>query len=87
MERLGCLTASRRVDCSLGALSLGLSLSGPPHSLDDAIAVVAVAVVAVIISYKHAYEMVAIHSEPGLTGRLLSFLVEGLTWAARHGCP
>jgi hypothetical protein len=47
-----------------------------------ALAVVAVAVVAAIISYQHAYELVRSHGESGVTARLLPFTVDGLIWAA-----
>jgi hypothetical protein len=47
-----------------------------------ALAVVAVASVAAIISYRHAYELVRAHGESGLTARLLPFTVDGLIWAA-----
>jgi hypothetical protein len=47
-----------------------------------ALAVVAVAVVAAIISYQHAYELVRSHGESGPTARLLPFTVDGLIWAA-----
>ncbi len=47
-----------------------------------ALAVVAVASVAAIISYQHAYELVRSHGEAGLTARLLPFTVDGLIWAA-----
>jgi Protein of unknown function (DUF2637) len=47
-----------------------------------ALAVVAVASVAAIISYQHAYELVRTHGESGLTARLLPFTVDGLIWAA-----
>lgn len=47
-----------------------------------ALAVVAVASVAAIISYQHAYELVRTHGEAGLTARLLPFTVDGLIWAA-----
>ena len=46
------------------------------------LAVVAVAVVAAIISYQHAYEAVRSHGESGTTARLLPFTVDGLIWAA-----
>jgi hypothetical protein len=46
------------------------------------LAVVAVAVVAAIISYQHAYELVRSHGESGVTARLLPFTVDGLIWAA-----
>jgi hypothetical protein len=47
-----------------------------------ALAVVAVASVAAIISYQHAYELASTHGERGLTARLLPFTVDGLIWAA-----
>lgn len=47
-----------------------------------ALAVVAVAGVAAIISYQHASELVRSHGEPGVTARLLPFTVDGLLWAA-----
>jgi Protein of unknown function (DUF2637) len=50
--------------------------------LTTALAVVAVAGVAAIISYQHAYELVRSHGESGLTARLLPFTVDGLIWAA-----
>src|ERR1700748_2467036 len=45
-------------------------------------ALVAVAVVAAVISYQQAYELVRSHGESGLTARLLPFTVDGLIWAA-----
>lgn len=50
--------------------------------ITTALAVVAVAGVAAIISYQHAYELVTSHGEVGLTARLLPFTVDGLIWAA-----
>ena len=50
--------------------------------ITTALAVVAVAVVAAIISYQHAYELVRSHGESGATARLLPFTVDGLIWAA-----
>lgn len=50
--------------------------------ITTALAVVAVAVVAAIISYQHAYELVRSHGESGMTARLLPFTVDGLIWAA-----
>jgi hypothetical protein len=50
--------------------------------ITTALAVVAVAVVAAIISYHHAYELVRSHGEAGVTARLLPFTVDGLIWAA-----
>ena len=43
--------------------------------ITTALAVVAVAVVAAIISYQHAYELVRSHGESGATARLLPFMV------------
>ena len=42
----------------------------------------AVAAVAAVISYRHAYELVTTHGETGLTARLLPFTVHGLILAA-----
>ncbi|MFB4308950.1 DUF2637 domain-containing protein [Actinomadura sp. GTD37] len=50
--------------------------------ITTALAVVAVAVVAAIISYRHAYELVHSHGESGVTARLVPFTVDGLIWAA-----
>ena len=50
--------------------------------ITTALAVVAVAVVAAIICYQHAYELVRSHGESGMTARLLPFTVDGLIWAA-----
>lgn len=50
--------------------------------LTTALAVVAVAGVAAIISYQHAYELVTSHGETGVTAHLLPFTVDGLIWAA-----
>jgi hypothetical protein len=47
-----------------------------------ALAVVAVAVVAAVISYQHAYELVRSHGESGVTARLVPFTADGLIWAA-----
>jgi hypothetical protein len=46
------------------------------------ITALAVAAVAVVMSYRHAYELVSAHGETGLTARLLPFTVEGLILAA-----
>ncbi|TDE39477.1 DUF2637 domain-containing protein [Actinomadura sp. 6K520] len=43
---------------------------------------VAVAAVAAVISYRHAYELVHAHGETGPTARLVPFTVDGLIWAA-----
>jgi hypothetical protein len=42
----------------------------------------AVAAVAAIISYQHAYELVRSHGESGPTARMMPFTVDGLIWAA-----
>ena len=47
-----------------------------------ALAVVAVAGVAAIISYQHAYELVRSYGESGTASRLLPFTIDGLIWAA-----
>ncbi|GAA0577389.1 DUF2637 domain-containing protein [Actinomadura livida] len=50
--------------------------------ITTALAVVAVAAVAAVISYRHAYELVHAHGETGPTARLVPFTVDGLIWAA-----
>lgn len=50
--------------------------------ITTALAVAAVAAVAAIISYRHAYELVTTHGETGLTARLPPFTVDGLILAA-----
>ncbi len=50
--------------------------------ITTALAVVAVAIVAAVISYQHAYELVRSHGESGVTARLVPFTVDGLIWAA-----
>jgi hypothetical protein len=50
--------------------------------ITTALAVVAVAVVAAVISDQHAFELVRSHGEAGVTARLLPFTVDGLIWAA-----
>ena len=52
--------------------------------ITTALAVMAVAVVAAIISYQHAYELVRSHGDFGMTARLLPFTVDGLIWAAHR---
>jgi hypothetical protein len=47
-----------------------------------ALAVTTVAVIAAVISYRHAYELVATHGESGPTARLVPLTVDGLIWAA-----
>jgi hypothetical protein len=53
--------------------------------ITTALAVVAVAMVAAIISYQHAYELVRSPGEFGLTARLLPFTVDGLILGRLHG--
>ena len=55
--------------------------------MTTAAAVVAVAVVAAVISYQHAYELVHSHGESGIAARLLPFTVDGLIWAASMVVP
>jgi hypothetical protein len=50
--------------------------------ITTALAVVAVAAVAAVISYRHAYELVHSHGESAPTARLVPFTVDGLIWAA-----
>jgi hypothetical protein len=50
--------------------------------ITTALAVVTVAAVAAVISYRHAYELVSTHGESGLTARLVPFTVDGLILAA-----
>jgi len=50
--------------------------------ITTALAVVAVALVAAVISYQHAFELVRSHGESGVTARLVPFTVDGLIWAA-----
>jgi hypothetical protein len=50
--------------------------------ITTALAVVTVALVAAVISYQHAFELVRSHGESGVTARLLPFTVDGLIWAA-----
>ena len=50
--------------------------------ITTALAVGVVAVIAAVISYRHAYELVRTHGETGLTARLVPFTVDGLIWAA-----
>lgn len=47
-----------------------------------ALAVIGVAAVAAVISYRHAYELVRSHGESGTTARLVPLTVDGLIWAA-----
>lgn len=50
--------------------------------MTTALAVGAVAAVAAVISYRHAYELVSTHGETGVTARLVPFTVDGLILAA-----
>jgi hypothetical protein len=50
--------------------------------ITTALAVVTVALVAAVISYQHACELVRSHGESSVTARLLPFTVDGLIWAA-----
>ncbi|RAY16739.1 hypothetical protein DPM19_00780 [Actinomadura craniellae] len=50
--------------------------------ITTALAVVTVAAVAAVISYRHAYELVRAHGETGVTATLVPFTVDGLIWAA-----
>jgi hypothetical protein len=45
-------------------------------------AVLAVAAVAALISYKHAVDVVSVHGEPGVIGRLYPVVIDGLIVAA-----
>jgi hypothetical protein len=47
----------------------------------------AVAAVAAVISYRHAYELVRSDGESGLTARLVLFTMDGLIWAGRPRSP
>jgi hypothetical protein len=53
--------------------------------ITTALAEVAVAVVAVVISCQHADELVRSHGESGVTARLLPFTADSLVWAAFTG--
>ena len=57
-------------------------MTGQLLRITTALAVVAVAGVAAIISYQHAYELVLSHGESGATARLAPFTVDGLILAA-----
>jgi hypothetical protein len=57
-------------------------MTGHLIRITTALAVVAVAGVAAIISYQHAYELVRSHGESGATARLAPFTVDGLILAA-----
>jgi len=57
-------------------------VTGRQIRIITALAVSAVAAVAAIISYRHAYELVSTHGEAGLTAWLIPFTVDGLILAA-----
>jgi Protein of unknown function (DUF2637) len=57
-------------------------MTGQLIRITTALAVAAVAGVAAIISYQHAYELVRSHGESGATARLAPFTVDGLICAA-----
>jgi hypothetical protein len=50
--------------------------------LTTVIAVIAVVVVAAVVSYEHASALVRVHGEPGWTGRLIPLTVDGLIYAS-----
>ncbi|GGU89690.1 hypothetical protein GCM10010182_00080 [Actinomadura cremea] len=50
--------------------------------LTTALAVIAVATVAAVISYTHAHELVRAHGETCATARLVPLTIDGLIWAA-----
>jgi hypothetical protein len=50
--------------------------------ITTAFAVAGVALVAAVISYRHAYELVCSHGETGITARMEPFTVDGLILAA-----
>jgi hypothetical protein len=45
-------------------------------------AVIGVAVVAAVVSYEHAYDLVHAHGETGWTAHLIPLTVDGLIWAS-----
>jgi len=47
-----------------------------------ALAVLGVALVAAIVSYEHAYDLVRAHGEAGWTARLVPHTVDGLIYAS-----
>lgn len=49
-------------------------------------AVLAVAAIAALISYRHAVGVVALHGEPGMIGRLYPVVIDGLIIAASMLC-
>src|SRR5262249_32607735 len=73
--------------CESQAASGPAAARGPAPVTDrliritTSLAVAAVAVVAAVISYLHAYELVRSHGESGVTARLVLFTVDGLIWA------
>jgi hypothetical protein len=65
----------------------GVAVTDRLVRLTTALAVAAVAGVAAIISYQHAYELVRSRGESGTTARLLPFTVDGLIWDASMAVP
>ena len=57
-------------------------MTGRLIRITTALAVVTVAAVAAVVSYRHAYELVSTHGETGVTARLVPFTVDGLILAA-----
>jgi Protein of unknown function (DUF2637) len=60
----------------------GVAGPGRLIRITTALAVATVAAVAAAISYRHAYELVSIHGETGVTAKLVPFTVDGLILAA-----
>ena len=59
-------------------------MTDPLITIATALAVVAVAGVAAIISCQHAYKLIRSHGKSGMTAGLLPFTVDGAIWAARR---
>ena len=57
-------------------------MTGRLIRITTALAVVTVAAVAAVISYRHAYDLVSTHGETSATARLVPFTVDGLILAA-----
>jgi len=57
-------------------------VAGRIIKITTAAAVIAVATVAAIISYQHAYGLVRSHGESGMVARLEPFTVDEFIWAA-----
>jgi hypothetical protein len=71
-----------QLNATAAVQSAGAAMTGRLIRITTALAVVAVAAVAAIISYQHGYELVRSHSESGATARLAPFTVDGLICAA-----